>query len=362
MKRIFLVAIPLVSFLTYVECSTRLATEPKKRIVAGYFASWFGDQELANIEKNALKITHLIIPVVLTQLSYQKNSKSFVGTGLHFQNFVEIKRLISNFKQKGIKVLLSIGYDEGDQKSFKNWQPLAQEADQNIDSTNYTKALRDLIDDLGIDGVEIPYDLAAGFGFEIWTNGKLETRDDRGRNILKAARNAVGKNKLVSLKVSSKGKIENFLFDRIRTEKGPKIDFIIIESYFKANESLDVFYEIDRWASTTEKYDPVKYYQEYRNKVNNTLGKEVPISIGLEVPPEYDKKNLVLINESSKGCENGTVGGQPYSVERFATAVKASQNQQDGIAIWHLNKSDTTSCAKNISPKLAVDKALGIWK
>ena len=116
--------------------------------IAVYFDSWAskwvgqpGDMDLAKLDLPGLTIVNLAF--VKPDLTYAKGQGSFAGTGLDFsQEFWVVKGAISILRARGIKVMLSVGGS-----TYNNWDALN------------TASLDALVMDLGVDGVDIDWEV-----------------------------------------------------------------------------------------------------------------------------------------------------------------------------------------------------------
>ena len=93
--------------------------------------------------------THVVISFVQPDIAYVKNSNSFQGTGIGFSaTFGAVKEAVKLLKAKNVKVLLAVGG-----ATYNNWTALAN------NTGAHRQALVDLVTDLGLDGLDVDYEI-----------------------------------------------------------------------------------------------------------------------------------------------------------------------------------------------------------
>ncbi|QLE03001.1 hypothetical protein HX109_16015 [Galbibacter sp. BG1] len=131
--------------------ATASITEP---IVLGYFPSWSESwaapgkgSKLRDVPEH---ITHIFLAFAKPNLRYQKGSYSLQGTGIQTPyDGQTLKETVSILKEKGIKVILSIGGET-------YW---GTSAAYDIDY----QQIKDLVDDMGFEGIDWDYEPNGGF-------------------------------------------------------------------------------------------------------------------------------------------------------------------------------------------------------
>lgn len=372
-------------------CSTTLPCEPNtvngsvkadqsKRVFFGYYPSWsdnwFSSTDWAG---NALSddgvliasklarvpgtYTHISLSFAQPNFSWTAGQNVWTGSGLNFNASPrDIKRAIDVLHSRGIKVMLAVGG-----ATYNEWVGLAAEGASG--SGPKISALRAIQADLGLDGLEIDYEIAG--------SASLKTEY---ANVIKAMKIAAGSNKLAlaawstgadctgesanvgvaacngrtSFWGGSAGR-ERLVFEGNNPLVNPsQIDYINIMSY----------------DAQTEHYDGVTAWKLYRDLFPSTT----VVSIGLETAPEGWAGGMLVVNNVDAQCKGSTISadqfgnGNPgaYSVERYLAAVKtarANSNPRDGTMLWHVLKTANETCGNSVvaSPGAITDKVSNMF-
>lgn len=372
-------------------CSTVLPCEPKtvnesvkadqnKRVFFGYYPSWsdnwFSSTDWAGNELSddgvllASKLarvpgtyTHISLSFAQPNFSWTTGQNVWTGSGLNFNaSPKDIKRAIDVLRKRGIKVMLAVGG-----ATYNEWAGLAAEGAAG--SGSKISALRAIQADLGLDGLEIDYEIT----------GSASLKSEYA-NVIKAMRLAAGSNKLALAAwstgadctadtanagvVACNGKTsfwggsagrERLVFEGNNPLVSPsQIDYINIMSY----------------DAQTEHYDGVTAWKLYRDLFPNTT----VVSIGLETAPEGWAGGMLVVNNADAQCKGSTISADQfgsinpgaYSVERYLAAVKTSRvnsNARDGAMIWHVLKTANETCGHSIvaSPGAIAEKVSSIF-
>jgi hypothetical protein len=372
-------------------CSTTLPCEPNtvngsvkadqsKRVFFGYYPSWsdnwFSSNDWAG---NALSddgvlvasklarvpgtYTHISLSFAQPNFSWTAGQNTWTGSGLNFNASPrDIKRAIDVLHSRGIKVMLAVGG-----ATYNEWAALAAEG--SAGSGAKITALRAIQADLGLDGLEIDY--------EITGSASLKTEY---ANVIKAMRIAAGSNKLAlaawstgadctsetanagvaacngrtSFWGGSAGR-ERLVFEGNNPLVNPaQVDYINIMSY----------------DAQTEHYDGVTAWKLYRDLFPSTT----VVSIGLETAPEGWAGGMLVVNNVDAQCKGSTISADQfgssnpgaYSVERYLAAVKtarANSNLRDGTMLWHVLKTANQTCGNSVvaSPGAITDKVSNMF-
>jgi hypothetical protein len=129
-----------------------------------YYPTWSApwksavkDMEILDIPRS---VTHVYLAFANPECMYQKNAKSFSGTGLDFSmDFSIVVGAIKELQNRGTKVMLSVG-------GGSYWSSTR---------SYHARNCVDLCDDLGCDGIDIDWEGPATNDYEL-TAALLETR------------------------------------------------------------------------------------------------------------------------------------------------------------------------------------------
>jgi len=275
--------------------------------LGGYYQTWSArwassgnNHSLANLPSY---LKYILISFATPGLSYTKGSGSIGGTGLQFNsdfNVVKDAISIAHKNNPDQKFILSVG------GATYPWN-----------SPNY-QGIADLVDDLGLDGVDI--DLENLPGCSNLNTANLTCRSDQ--DIIKHINTLRGKlssGKLLTAAVFSVGGYGTPEFPT--TKYGPASDYsgMWVNPLKSAGSSFDAIFIMSYDASNV--YSPTDAFNAYRSIYKGKL------LIGLEVPPEAWGGHVLTVDEA-KGYAN-------YS----------KNNGGSGLFIWSLEKTNGTTNA-----------------
>ncbi len=268
-------------------------------------------------------------------------ANSWSGTGINFNSRPsDIKAAIDVLHQRNIKVVLAVGG-----ATYHNWDGLAAEGASG--SGARTTALANFIRDMGIDGLDVDYEVDANV--------------ERYANVTKAMRNALaqaGGGKLLTTAAWSTG-ADCTSATSSHPDCAGKLSFwggnagrerLLMMNYPDVARSFNMV-NVMSYDARYENYDGVTAYNEYRKLwPSSTI-----VSIGLEPPPEGWAGGILVVNDADAQCEGsrnlknqyGATLNQPYSVHRYINAVVASSpndNPRDGAMLWSILKTATGNC------------------
>jgi len=349
---------------------------PKGRYFSGYYPSWSdnwfvvlnwdgtkkSDNDIytaSNLAQVAGVYTHVKLAFAQPNFSWSGiAANSWSGTGLNFtampQDIKEVIRLLHVLKKK---VIVAVGG-----ATYNSWAQLSAEAG----TSGPTKAaLTQMMLDLGVDGLDVDYEVAGVDATSI-------SNYARAIQALREACDAAGAGHLLTMAAWSTGAdytaatgagplgISYWGGDASRerqafakTASGGSRSGQRIANLFDAVDIMS-------YDAQTLHYDPVTAFDEYRALIPAST----PVSIGLEIPPEGWAGGMLVLNNSDSGAagtfisadQYGRTGRGAYSVERFGNYVKsntANANPHDGLMLWQIlkttsptNASSTTAAAR----------------
>jgi len=355
---------------------------PSGRYFSGYYPTWsdnwfsvtnwdgtkMTDNQIytaSNFAKIPGVYTHVKISFGQPNFSWNgMTANNWSGTGINFNctpaDMKEVIRLLHILKRK---VILAVGG-----ATYNSWAQLSSEAGSN----GPTKAaLTQFMVDLGVDGLDVDYELAGVDAASI-------TNYARAIQAMREACDAAGAGHLLTMAAWSTGAdytaatgagpngISYWGGDAgrerqtfARTCSGGSRNGQQIGSIF---DLVDVM----SYDAQTLHYDPGTAFEQYRALVPAST----PVSIGLEIPPEgWSGGNLVL-NNSDSGAEGtyialdqyGRANRGAYSVERFGNLVKnntANANPHDGLMLWQILKTSSPTDANATSAAAKVATMFG---
>lgn len=252
--------------------------------VAIYYPSWSSNWsstidgfDLSQIDKKYPGLTCVYIAFVRPDLSYVSGSKTFANTGLEFSTgFGVVKGAIDVLKSRGICVMLSVG-------GGAYWS---------VDKKFNVQNLVDLTSDLGVDGLDIDFEMP----------GKAKDLTNCIRNLRAAYKGYISFAGWSTGAYPDDGSYSGSALDAIKSV-GNLVDAINIMAY-----------------DAGDKYDPQQAYQAYRSVYSGPL----------------------LL-----GFETGNPGWGGYvltaaDVVRNVGFMKKQRND-DGIFVWCDKKDGTPS-------------------
>ncbi|CAK0758097.1 exported hypothetical protein [Gammaproteobacteria bacterium] len=349
---------------------------PNGRFFSGYYPTWSdnwfsvknwdgspkSDNDIYNAS-NLAKVpgvyTHIKLAFAQPNLSWGGlQSDSWVGTGLNFNakpsDIKEVVRLLHTLKRK---VILAVGG-----ATYNQWAPLAAEA--GVADSPTKAALTRLMMDVGFDGLDVDYEI----------DGADPANIDQYARVIQSMREAVddaGPGHWLTLAAWSTGadyttatasdpgypgtpsywgggaSRERQTF-KVKVARGSLMGRTIVSLF----DAVDIM----AYDAQTYHYDPVTAYDQYRAIVPASI----PVSIGLEIPPEGWAGGLLVINNSDSGADGtlvvadqyGRTPRGPYSVERFAKTVLNNQNNanpHDGLMLWQIQKTQSVAADAALS-------------
>ena len=326
----------------------------KKHFAVGYLPSWavpwfdessYKSSKIATVDN---LFTHIVISFAKPDLTF--NSNNWDGTGIEFSSDLNnTKKAIELLQQKGIKVILAIGG-----ASYNNWQSLADEQSKDISKTVHKKALKELINYLNLDGVDIDYEVEGADNTNItkYYKSVLAIKEAIGNRMLSLATwstgadctadttNSIGCKDKISYWGGNAGR-ERLLFEKFK-QNGQNL------------ESLFKYISIMSYDGGVDRFDPISFFKNYQSIYNG------PIALGMEIPAEgWGGAELVEKDEDALQCsQTSMINGNsynkytikhPYSIESFINFLKSKPNS--GIMLWSIykDKEGTVNCSKAIN-------------
>ncbi|MDE2135661.1 MAG: hypothetical protein KGM97_08635 [Alphaproteobacteria bacterium] len=321
----------------------------------GYYPSWLdsipapsaGGRDTANDAAIAsglalvpLVYSHIVIAFADPNFSWDGDMTSWVGSGLQFHaSPAQIECAIETLHARKLRVLLAVGG-----ATYTNWTALA--AERRSRSAGPTiKALVHMIDALGLDGLDVDFELG----------GADDAAVQEYRDAIRALDTAVhlaGRDKLLTLAAWSTGadctaaaalspcggKTSMWVGGRTGRERMTFADLDIVHTLSMVSiMSYDAGYE---------NYDAVKEWTLYRA----LLPERIVVNIGFEIAPEGWGGGRLVAEDTQAKCPGSIVladqfgqpVNRPYSVDRLIKTGPLSRpphgNPQDGIMLWHMLK------------------------
>lgn len=372
-------------------CSTTLPCEPTSvlgsvkakedgRVFFGYYPSWsdnwfssndwagnpLSDDQILVASKLARvpgTYTHISLSFAQPNFSWTAGQNVWTGSGLNFNASPrDIKRAIDVLHRRGIKVMLAVGG-----ATYNEWAALAAEGAAG--SGEKITALRAIQADLGLDGLEIDY--------EITGSASLKTEY---ANVIKALKLAAGSNKLALAAWSTGADCTSETSNTGVAACNGRTSFwggsagrerLVFEgSSPLVNPSQIDYLNIMSYDAQTEHYDGVTAWKLYRDLFPSTT----VVSIGLETAPEGWAGGMLVVNNADAQCKGSTISADQfgavnpgaYSVQRYLDAVKvtrANSNPKDGAMLWHVLKTANETCGNSVvaSPGAITDKVSEVF-
>jgi len=289
--------------------------------------------------------THVVVSFAQPDITYNTRG-SFQGTGINFSSsFDAVKEAIKQLKAKNIKVLLAVGG-----ATYNNWTALANE------QGGHKQALINLITDLGLDGLDVDYEIK-GVGhnniLQYYKSIKVlhsitqQTHTlltvagwSTGADCTAATQSDSGCQNKTSFWSGNAGR-ERQVFNKMRAdnlEPNDVFDYVAIMSY----------------DGSFKRFDPVQLYKNYQDIYTGKL------AIGFELATEaWGGAELVSTNAEAQSCDGSVKSSmlagdsykvfdakKAYSVERFINFIKTQPNS--GIMLWSMYKPAGAApiCAK----------------
>ncbi|KAL0476779.1 hypothetical protein AKO1_002768 [Acrasis kona] len=297
----------IIACLAIVAFATAAPNGFSNKEFAGYFqswtAGWASDPAKHSIARMPPYVTIINIAFARWNLQYNKGQRTFGGTGIDFSSdFNTVAGAIKLYKEKtGGKVLLSVG--GATYTDFK--------------SANF-KAAADIVEDLGIDGIDIDYEPAGGACS--WATGGNSCPGDNDLVwLIENYRRALPSPKLLTAAGWSTGAFgyDRFPSDRYKANiKGANFG-LFINPLKKVGQLLDAIFIMSYDASND--LPVTETLEAYRGLYKGAL------LIGVEVPPEAWGGHVLNMGE----------------VENFINYGK--QHNGQGIMLWSIQKQGNPS-------------------
>ncbi|ARN22776.1 carbohydrate-binding protein [Piscinibacter gummiphilus] len=325
------------------------------RVYVGYYPTWSDNwfdatgkssNEVYRASKFARipgTYTHVMVAFADPNFSWAGlSANTFSGTGINFNATPkDIKAAIDVLHQRNIKVILAVGG-----ATYGNWGPLAAEGQRG--SGTITSALARFIGEMGIDGLDVDYEV----------DGDVD-RYANGIKALRAAVDQAGGGRVLTLAGWSTGadctaqtSTDASCAGRLSYWGGNAgRERAVVLKYPAVANMLDMV-NVMSYDARYEHYDGVVAYNDYRN----LFPARTIVSIGLESAPEGWAGANLVVNDADAQCEGsrllqtqyGATINAPYSVQRYTGAVLANtstkRNARDGAMLWAIIKPTTGNC------------------
>lgn len=269
-------------------------------LIGGYYqswsANWSSSGDLLSLANLPSYIARVLISFADPNMKYAQGSNSFSGTGLQFSSdFSVVKEAIkiAHEKNPDQKFLLSIG---GATYPFSN--------------VNY-KGVVALMNDLGLDGVDIDYENSPSCT-GVDTEKLLCSTDSSIITIINSFKSLMPEGKLLTAAVFSVGAYGTIKFPTSKFAPASSHSGMWVNPLLNAGNKLDEIFVMSYDASPA--YNPNDAFDAYKSIFS---GK---IHLGLEVPPEAWGGYVLTVDDALK----------------FANHVK--DNAGAGVFIWSLQK------------------------
>jgi chitinase len=271
------------------------------KTIGGYYQSWSAKYSSNGLDHSLSQIpayvTYILVSFATPNSNYKKGSFSWDGTGLNFcSDFNVVKEAIAWAKKNkpNQKFLLSVG------GATYPWN-----------APNY-QGIVDLIDDLGMDGVDIDYENQASCSGVDTADIKCSTDLDI-ISIIDNLKMKITPDKLVTAAVWSVGAYGSLNYPNSKFPPQAPNAGMWINPLRTSGMKLDHIFIMSYDASPV--YSPIDAFDAYQSIFK---GK---IHIGLEVPPEAWGGNVLTVENSQKYADH------------------VVNKNGEGIFIWSLQKS-----------------------
>lgn len=294
--------------------------------IGGYFeswsASWAGKGEDHQLAKLAPYISTVLLAFASPKASYTKNS--FTGTGLSFSSeFDIIKEAIKIFKSKNPnrRIFLSVG---GATYPFNG-----------ISEENY-QAIKNLVIDLGLDGVDIDFE-EEPMCIGVNTDQVSCSTDQRLIEIIMKFNSTFeGTGKVVTTAMFHVGAYGTSQFPTNKFGPASKYSGMSVNVLKQAGKYLDSVFIMSYDASN--EYNPIDGFDAYKAIYSGKL------YLGLEVPPEawgghaLTKDEAVTFSDHSR--KNGGKGVFIWSLQKTGAGTTAKTFLTPVCQLFDLEKCD----------------------
>ena len=340
-----------------------------QRVYVGYYPSWsdnwfsslsatgaaLGNDAIVKTSQMAripAVYTHVMTAFAQPNFSYTRASNfvgnTWSGTGLNFNaGPKDIKRAIDVLHARGIKVVLAVGG-----ASYSNWTALAAES---LAAGPITTALKQIMLDVGFDGLDVDYEL----------EGTSAARIAEYKGVINAMRRAVdlaGGQRLLTLAGWSVGADCTLQTGTSAAACGGKTSYwggtagrerLLFAQPGMAQKINMV--NVMAYDARYEHFDGPKAWALYRDLFPSTT----IVNLGLETSPEGWAGAVLVINDADALCTGSkilqdqfsTTVAQAYSVERYAkapTLQRPTSNPRDGAMLWQILKTATATCGTSV--------------
>jgi GH18 family chitinase len=342
----------------------------------GYLSFW--NMTPSEIENIHTLYSHVIVSFAKPNATYAGKWAKKDTTGIQIANDsnpIHYKKAIKKLQDRGVKVLLSVGGGEYSQGiHLNNWSKLTAEYGKDINHTTHKKAIRDIVRDLGLDGIDIDYE-------KVVTLDITDTLLNEYTQVILTIKEIVdnlGSDKLLGIAVGavgaecSKEMVNNKILEC--TQKSPlgyrvglerKVFANLINKGKKLETIFDFIsimsYDYIRNNNGTFIYDPIIAHEHYKEIYKGLL------AIGFQTTGESGDGVLVATNTEAKTCKETSMlhpyfrkgdwlpKTKPYSLERFIRYIRETPNS--GIMVWNLSqkeakKRDRSKCKHAIDINL----------
>jgi hypothetical protein len=340
---------------------------PNGRYFAGYYPSWSdnwftvtnwdgtkkSDNEIytaSNLAQVPGVYTHVVLAFAQPDFAWGGlSANGWSGTGLNFNatpaDIKEVIRLLHVLKKK---VVVAVGG-----ATYNNWAGLAGEAGR---SGTTKSALTKFMVDLGVDGLDVDFEV-------IGADSATVAQYAGAIQAMREAVDAAGGGRLLTVAAWSTG--ADYTAD-LSSEPGypgtpsywgggagreRKTFKRTVSSGSLAGRSIASLFDVVNimaYDAQTYHFDPVTAFDQYRAIVPSSI----PVSLGLEIPPEGWAGGLLVINNRDAGADGtivvadqyGRTPRGPYSVERsIGYVINNARNPHDGAMLWQILKTQSVA-------------------
>ncbi|MCF6244588.1 MAG: glycoside hydrolase family 18 protein [Sulfurovum sp.] len=329
----------------------------------GYLPSWsLSPSDIKNIDT---LYNYVLISFAKPDLTFDgKNWLGLDTTGIEFNPHLgtmdEYKAAFKSLQDRGVKILLAVGGG-----TFSHGNGWSKFIDKHNDT--HRKALKNLIDYLNLDGIDIDYER----GFTLNAISDPDKRDKTLHdvlipeyvNVILAMKDIVGDDKMLTIATGSVGAecsqemVDNKILkcNKVSYQRYlPGFERLVFDTLVNKNYKLENIFDhisIMSYDSLSKennnlRADPIGIFKSYREIYSG------PLAMGFNPAPEAaSTSELVTTNldARAKGCrETSMINGsfsklyktpEPYSLERFIKYLKKEDNS--GIMVWSLAKVDS---------------------
>ena len=291
--------------------------------------------------------------------------------------------LIDALQKRGIKVMLAVGG-----ATYNEWAGLAAEQGKDISNTTHKRALKELIDKYGFDGLDVDYEVDTSEAIE-YKKSVLAMRE--------VVDSFVDEDKKLSIAGWSTGAdcTASFLTgdDNVTDSDGygkclqgqttywggragrERRLFKLLKNDGKDLEKIFDFVSVMSYDGQVTRFDPVQLHKNYRELYKG------PMALGLQTAAEgWTGAELVITHEDAKSCPNTSMlkgssytstvdANASYSMERFANYLtnedvndaSITSDKKNGFMLWHVTKKRSNfNCSRAVSNEQATS-AIGFY-